>query len=117
MRIGFLGSELPHTTAAQFESAATILFGQRLLEFLALYPDSPLALLSASSDAFIGDIIIKEQTWEVAYLQQQTSCSDVFLYYYNYTSIYSPIPAHTAEEPFCVWESDQYAGYSLYPGP
>jgi len=69
----FLGLALPHKIANQFKSAAEILFGQRTPEFLRLYPDNTPALLNASSDALIGDLMIREQTWEAANTQHLTT--------------------------------------------
>lgn len=96
----FEGNALPHATAAQFESAAKILFGSRMPEFLSLFPDNTPALLNSSSDALVGSLYIREQTWEAANTHCQTTGEPVFAYYYNYTSAYEPIASHTAEEPF-----------------
>jgi para-nitrobenzyl esterase len=96
----FLGVALPHNTVNQFESIAKILFAPRILEFLALYPDNSLTVLNASSDALIGDLLIREQTREAADSQRSTSNAPVWVYYYTYISTYTPIASHTAEEPF-----------------
>jgi para-nitrobenzyl esterase len=96
----FEGNALPHATAAEFESAAKILFGDRMPEFLSLFPDNTPELLNSSSDALIGSLYIREQTWEAANVHCQTTGEPVFAYYYNYTSAYEPIASHTAEEPF-----------------
>ena len=96
----FEGNALPHTSAAVFESAAKILFGDRMPEFLSLYPDNTPTLLNASSDALIGNLYIREQTWEAADTHHQTANMPVWVYYYNYTSAYEPIPSHLAEEAF-----------------
>lgn len=94
----FYGLALPHCTAAEFESAAEILFTDQLPQFLDLYPDTP-AFLNSSANELIGDLCIREQMWEAADTHHNAG-NDVYFYYYNYTSTYEPIPAHTAEEPF-----------------
>ena len=96
----FEGLALPHANAGQFEAAATILFGSQVKTFVELYPDNTPAILNASSSVFVGDLVIREQTWEAADTQHKTAGTPVWFYYYNYTSAYSPDPAHTAEEPF-----------------
>ena len=96
----FQGNELPHNTSKEFESAAEILFGDRMPEFLSLYPDNISAFLNASSGTLIGDLYIREQTWEAAYTHRKTTNMPVFAYYYTYASMYEPIPSHTAEMPF-----------------
>ena len=96
----FLGLALPHNTASQYESAAKILFQPKMPQFLALYPDKTPAILNASSNALIGDLLIREQTWEAADLQHHTGNVPVWVYYYTYNSTYEPIASHTAEEPF-----------------
>ena len=96
----FLGLQLPHNTSAQFESAAQVLFGSEVPEFVSLYPDNTAALLNLSSSQFVGDLIIRDQTWDAADTQHQTSSPPVWVYYYNYTSPYLPVAAHTAEEYF-----------------
>lgn len=98
----FLGNRLPHSNATVFESAARILSGDRMPEFLSLYPDDTPALLNASSATLIGDLYIREQTWETADTHHRTAGMPVFAYCYNYTSTYEPVAAHTAEEPFVL---------------
>jgi para-nitrobenzyl esterase len=96
----FLGLALPHQNAVQYKSAAEILFTCRMPEFLSLYPDSSNASLNASSGALVGDMMIREQTWEAADIQQKSGIPDVFVYYFTYASAYSPLASHTAEVPF-----------------
>jgi para-nitrobenzyl esterase len=110
----FLGLALPHRNAVQYESAAEILFAPRMPEFLSLYPTSS-ALLNASSDALIGDLMIRQQTWEAADLQQKSGVPDVFVYYFTYASAYSPLAAHTAEIPFVFGNLDTIPIYLLAP--
>ena len=95
----FYGLALPHCTTSQFESAAEILFSDKLPKFLALYPDTTPEMLNASSDALIGDLCIRQQTWEAADTHQKAG-NNVYFYFYNYTSAYEPIASHTAEESF-----------------
>jgi para-nitrobenzyl esterase len=96
----FEGNALPHNTSQEFESAAKILFGDRLPEFVSLYPDNISAFLNASSGALVGDLYIRQQTWEAALTHRRTTNMPVFAYYYTYASMYEPIPTHTAEIPF-----------------
>lgn len=96
----FQGNALPHNTSEQFEFAAKILFGDRMPEFLSLYPDNIPAFLNASCGALVGDLYIRQQTWEAAHTHQRTTNQSVFAFYYTYASMYEPIPTHTAEIPF-----------------
>ena len=96
----FLARAPPHATEAQFQVDLTALFGAaKVSEATALYPDSTPAQLNNSADSLIGDLIIREQTWEAAD-RQYRSGEPVYVYYFTYTSPYSPIAAHTAEIPF-----------------
>lgn len=94
----FLDVGLPHNTVSQFEPPAKILFTSRVPEFLTLYPDNSPTVLNTSSNALIGDLLIREQTWEAADTQRSTSNVPVWVYYYTYISTYTPIASHTAEE-------------------
>ena len=96
----FGANALPHNTSKEFESAAKILFGDRMPEFLSLYPNTISAFLNASAGALVGDLYIRQQTWEAAYTHRKTTNMPVFAYYYTYASMYEPVPAHTAEIPF-----------------
>lgn len=94
----FLGVTLPHNTVSQFEPAAKILFTPRVPKFFTLYPDNSPTVLNTSSNALIGDLLIREQTWEAADTQRSTSNVPVWVYYYTYISTYTPLASHTAEE-------------------
>ena len=108
----FLPRALPHNTAAEFQANLPLLFGsktQQALNAADLYPANTDAQANASASALIGDLVIREQTWEAAdihhcwkvgFNNHSTCGSSVFVYYFTYTSAYSPIPAHTAELPF-----------------
>jgi para-nitrobenzyl esterase len=62
----FPAREPPHATAAEYEAGLQALFGNHLPQALQLYSDSPPVLLNVSAGALIGDLIIREQTWEAA---------------------------------------------------
>lgn len=111
----FLGLALPHENAVEFESAAKILFAPRIPEFSSLYPAGSSAVLNASSDALIGDLMIREQTWEAADIQQGSGVSDVFVFYFSYVSAYSPLAAHTAEVSFVFGNLDTIPIHLLQP--
>jgi para-nitrobenzyl esterase len=96
----FLGRSPPHATAAQFQSSLQELFNTGSSKALTLYPDNVPAQLNASADALIGDLIIREQTWEAADKHHGNVGQPVYMYYFTYTSPYSPIAIHTAEIPF-----------------
>jgi para-nitrobenzyl esterase len=100
----FLPRALPHNSAAEFKANLPLLFGsktQQALDTSDLYPANTDAQANASATALIGDLVIREQTWEAADTQVTTGGgSAVFVYYFTYTSAYSPVPAHTAELPF-----------------
>ena len=99
----FLPRALPHNTAAEFKADLPLLFGAKTPQALGtadLYPANTDAQANASASALIGDLVIREQTWEAADTQHSVTGSPVFVYYFTYTSAYSPVPAHTAELPF-----------------
>ena len=98
----FLPRALPHNTAAEFISNLPLLFGTQTQQALStpdLYPAASDPQANASATALIGDLVIREQTWEAADAQRSAGNS-VYTYFFNYTSAYSPIAAHTAELPF-----------------
>jgi len=86
---------LPHNTPEQFGAGLRQLFGTAP----APYPANNQAQTNASSSALIGDLVIREQTWEAGELHALAG-NPVYEYTFTYTSAYSPLPAHTAELPF-----------------
>ena len=95
----FSAESFPHDTPQHFENAARLWFGdESLSSFSSAYPDS-VKPLNSSAAKLLGDMTIREQTWEAAAAQSRIN-SNVYLYYYTYASPYSPLPIHTAEIPF-----------------
>lgn len=108
----FFTLQLPFLTTSAYETAARRYFGDRMSEFLSLYPDSSIIERANSSSVLCGDMEIRENTFTAAQLQHDLG-SDTWVYYYTYTSDYSPIPYHTAEIPFVFGTLD--AGTLLLP--
>jgi para-nitrobenzyl esterase len=96
----FAGRALPYTTSAHFTSAAAAYFGNRTKEFVTLYPANTTDQAKASAVTLIGDLVISQQTWEFGDSLRKNGVSDVYMYYYNYSSPYSPLPNHGVEFPF-----------------
>jgi para-nitrobenzyl esterase len=96
----FLTRAIPHKAAAQFRSGASAYFGSRTSEFLKLYPANTNDQAKDSALALIGDLVISQQTWEIGDSLQKSGVSDVYMYMYNYSSPYSPLPNHGVEFPF-----------------
>lgn len=100
----FLPRALPHNSAAEFKADLPLLFGSKTAEALNtpdLYPANTDVQANTSATALIGDLVIREQTWEVVVTQRSTGGgSAVFVYYFTYMSAYSTVAAHTAELPF-----------------
>lgn len=97
---GFLPRAIPHTPPARFEAGAARYFGDRTPEFLALYPADSQGQANSSANALIGDLVISEQTWEIGDTLRNSGVPNVYMYLYNYTSPYSPLPSHGVEFPF-----------------
>ena len=96
----FVRMAMPHGSAGEFREAARLRFRERADEFLGLYPGETDEQAAASAKALIGDLIISEQTWELADTHSRTGHSPVYAYYYSYTSSYSPMAGHTADLDF-----------------
>ena len=65
----FLPRALPHNSAAEFQADLPLLFGNKTPQALStpdLYPANTDAQANASAGALIGDLVIREQTWEAA---------------------------------------------------
>ena len=99
-QLPFLPLAIPHTSVQQFEADAELYFRDRTGQFLSLYPAGNVSQATASAEALIGDLVIREQTWEAVDDQSRYVDAPVYAYYYTYTSAYSPLAAHTAEIPF-----------------
>ena len=96
----FAPEGFPHDTPRHFQNAARRWFGnQSLPTFSEQYPSSTESQTNISAITLIGDMSIREQTWEAAAAQAKTN-SDVYLYYFTYTSPYSPVAVHSGEVPF-----------------
>ncbi|KAJ5150234.1 hypothetical protein N7448_001812 [Penicillium atrosanguineum] len=65
-----------------------------------LYPGDTEPQATNSAYTLTGDLVISEQTFEALDRQARSSSQDVYAYYYNYTSPYSPVAIHTAEINF-----------------
>ncbi|KAK0262734.1 hypothetical protein LTR35_017662 [Friedmanniomyces endolithicus] len=98
----FLPQVIPHSTPAQYDQSAKEAFGVKANAFLSLYPGDNDAQANQSALALLGDLVIREQTFEALYRQYSANGQDVYAYYYTYNSSYSPVPIHTAEICF-VW--------------
>ena len=100
-QFAFLPRALPHSSVAQFAASLPLYFGNRSAEAFAFYPASTNAQANASAFALVGDMIIREQTWEVIDTQSRAlRPGSVYAYWFTYTSAFSPVAAHTAEMPF-----------------
>ena len=96
----FAAEEFPHDTPQHFQNAASIWFGQNFLpQFSSIYPYATEPQTNESAATLLGDMNIREQTWEAAAAQSRINFN-VFFYHYTYTSAYSPEAIHTAEIPF-----------------
>jgi para-nitrobenzyl esterase len=102
----FIGRAPPMANPA-YQDDLQGLFDTRVSKALTLYPDSTSAQLNASAGALIGDLIIRQQTWEAADRQYEAHVKDVYVYYFTYTSAYSPAAVHTAEVPFVFGNLNQ----------
>lgn len=97
----FLSSTLPHSTAAEFRTAAERVFGAaKMNEFRALYPCETDADAKTSAEQLYGDIRQKAESWQWLIHHSQTSKAAVYGYQFSYESAYSPVASHTADVPF-----------------
>ena len=96
----FLPRALPHSTTQQYAQSVDVFFAGEAIEALQLYPGSTQAQANNSADIIIGDLVIREQTWEALDSQARNSDQTCYGYYFTYTSAYSPLAAHTAEVSF-----------------
>jgi para-nitrobenzyl esterase len=103
----FAGNALPHNSAAQFKQYLPLYFGNKTQEALTFWPANNNAQANISAVDLVGDLTIRGQVYEGATLQVKTGNSPVHVYYFTYTSPFSPVAIHTAELP--------YVFGSLYP--
>ena len=96
----FLALASPHHSSNEFKLAAKARFGDQTAEFLMHYPSDTDAQAMSSAEALIGDLIISQQTWDLLDTHSRTSKFPVYAYYYTYTSAYSPIASHAADQDF-----------------
>ena len=96
----FVALAPPHDTAAAFRSAAQSRFDGRAEDFLSHYAADTDAEAAASAKSLIGDLIISQQTWDLLDTHCATAQSPVYAYYYTFTSPYSPVAAHAADQDF-----------------
>ncbi|KAK4551612.1 hypothetical protein LTR86_011036 [Recurvomyces mirabilis] len=95
--VAFLPRIVPHVPTARYAQSAKTLFGVTTPFFLSLYPGDTQAQANSSALDLLGDLVIREQTFETIDRQANVNRQDVYAYYYTYTSAYSPIAVHTAE--------------------
>lgn len=94
----FISRALPHSTNEAFTQAASQIFGSENLDnFSKLYPATQADTLAKSAETLAGDQVISFQTWSWANVHKQTGQSPVYVYYFNQTSAYTPIPLHIAD--------------------
>ena len=97
----FLTRVLPHDNATEFYDSAEVLFQNRTHEFIKTYHAGPTqAQINSSAEILVGDLIISQQTWEALDRQALKSTQDVYAYYFDYKSAYSPLAAHSSEINF-----------------
>ena len=93
----FLSRALPHNTTAAYRQAAKMFFAGDANQALQLYPGDIEAHATNSADELIGDLVIRQQTWEALDRQASVAGQTCYGYYFTYTSSYSPAAIHTAE--------------------
>ncbi|KAL3442490.1 Carboxylesterase [Aspergillus insuetus] len=107
----------PTNSPQHFRNTAALWFGNSALpEFNSIYPSGSDSETTTSANRLLGDMTIRQQTWEAAAAQARLS-PNVFFYHYNYNSSYSPIPIHTAEIPFVFGTLTPNPLSSVPPGP
>ena len=96
----FFDRALPHGSPLEYENAANILFAGTASRALQLYPGATENQVLASADELIGDLVIRQQTFEALDRQASTCGHACYGYFFTYTSPYSPAAYHTAEISF-----------------
>lgn len=111
----FLSRALPHNASEVYTQSASILFGSKTSRVLELYPGDTQVLANESAAALIGDLVISVQTFDAIDKQALASGRPVFACYYTYTSLYSPVAAHSAEVDFVFGNLEPAFGSSRSP--
>jgi para-nitrobenzyl esterase len=108
---------LPHASAAEFRAAAAPQFGAK--DFLKLYPADTDEAARNSAEALIGDVEIREPTWEWLQLQRRFGTAPVYGYQFHYQSSYTPVAAHTTDIAFVfgTLTPQKFAPGGALPGP
>ena len=105
----FLPLSFPHGTTAHFEAAGLQWFGAvHSGQFNEVYPGD-LRQLNSSALNQVGDMQIREPTFDAAKSQLKLN-SSVYVYYFDYSSPHSPLPIHTAEIPYVFGTLDAPSG-------
>lgn len=83
------------------------------------FPATSDSQANESSNLLIGDIVIREQTWEAADLHEKTTGQPTWLYIFNFTSEFSPMPGHGQDMPFDFGNLKPFGFTSanVQPGP
>ena len=97
--LAFLSRAVPHATSHEYKQSIQILFSPRTTA-LALYPGDNETSANRSALALLGDLVIRQQTFEAVDSLFNFNAEAVWAYYFTYTSAYLPAPAHTAEVGF-----------------
>lgn len=94
-------SMVPHNNSEQFKQSLQLYYSNGSTQAENLYLTSNQGNLTTATDDLASDTQIRQQTWQVADWQHaQNPNIPVWIYYFTYTSGYSPVPIHTAEIPF-----------------
>jgi para-nitrobenzyl esterase len=97
----FASQSLPDQSAKAFLAAAAEMFGgERMADFLQVYPATTDAEAKTSAAALTGDTVVGEQCWQWLRLHRRERCAPVYGYHFSYTSRYTPIASHVTEIPF-----------------
>ncbi|APO53938.1 carboxylesterase family protein [Bradyrhizobium diazoefficiens] len=97
----FPAQSLPDHSARAFLTAAEAMFGgERMADFLKVYPAATDAEAKASAAALTGDTVIGEQCWQWLRLHRRRRRAPAYGYLFSYTSRYTPIASHVTEIPF-----------------
>lgn len=96
----FLSRAPPHSSLSVYYESIGNLFDDKQRPALALYPGNNKSTATQSSSALIGDLVIRQQTWEALDSASRCSRNAVWAYHFTYTSNFSPVAAHTAEVGF-----------------
>ncbi|KAH8893557.1 alpha/beta-hydrolase [Thozetella sp. PMI_491] len=133
MLVGFNAREDTFFQNRAFDHSSATEFNDRLFSFLNIsgipentirsgmekyFPATTAIQANASSFLLIGDLVIRQQTWEAIHLHEKTTGQPSWLYLFNYTSDYSPIAGHGQDVPFEFGTLEPFAltAHGLLPG-